>query len=833
MEKIKQLCKANKYILSAIILALFLFAVCVDNTLAWFASSSRSSKSVPLSGAVGVVAVGGSESSYPETAGNGSMQVTLPYNVLIPGGAVGMRANARIKHSTSSSLIKATVMVDLYGLRQNLGAHELEILSAVEAVIPNTWVKVENHWYYVGNHPIQTVPGATELMTVDSSAGDVNVNFINTDFIFPSKINSSVSDAQVVISVVFEAIQSFVPTSQGLPDVATINNAQRLFNESALDRIIKDNLVLHLDGLNNTGAGHDTSATVWKDLSPQNDNVTLHFNTDEANGWTSKGLRNSASNYAETSGAVNYANFDKSGNTNFTISATFVANEQSAFAGLLTNVGVNSSGAGTSGFNLMIGDYGNNMYYSNSASACDYLIPPQATSSAGYSYSIPGKVFHVTFVVDNSSNSISVYSNGNLRATISSSVINSTNNKLQFFRSYFNNSALTGDITLFNVVINNSVLSPSDVWNNFSFSMTRYYVTTDFSATNTTGMTFKKNTSTPGGAYTLTDGSSLTGNVVIPSTIYTEEDGFLPVTSIGEGAFYGNTKIDSVDIDNGIVDVNQVAFHNCTNIKSVHIPASVTYIAERAFLSCTSLTSFSVDSNNKNYCVQNGIIYSKDMSALVAYPSGKTDKIYNLPTQTTKILSSAICTNPYVEEVIIHKNIVDIEVYNLIYMNSLKNISVSIENNCFTDVDGVLYSKDMSVLYAYPSQGNSSYIIPSSVTTIATLAFGGGASKLAYLEIPSTVTSIRVNILSHLSICSYNRKLKTVVCASQYIVNRMFIADALIEGKECDSVRVLQYADTVYIKTGLSITKATYLTKYFTKQSTSDKPGYDKYLRTS
>ena len=76
---------------------------------------------------------------------------------------------------------------------------------------------------------------------------------------------------------------------------------------------------------------------------------------------------------------------------------------------------------------------------------------------------------------------------------------------------------------------------------------------------------------------------------------------------------------------------------------------------------------------------------------------------------------------------------------------------------------------------------------------------------------------------------SYNRKLKTVVCASQYIVNRMFIHDALVGGKECDSVRVLQCADTVYIKTGLSTTKATYLTKYFTKQSSSDKTGYDKY----
>ena len=221
------------------------------------------------------------------------------------------------------------------------------------------------------------------------------------------------------------------------------------------------------------------------------------------------------------------------------------------------------------------------------------------------------------------------------------------------------------------------------------------------------------------------------------------------------------------------------------------------------------------------------------MSALVVYPSGKTDKIYNVPTQTTKILSSAICTNPYVEEVIIHKNVIDIEVYNLIYMNSLKKISVSIENNCFTDIDGVLYSKDMSVLYAYPSQGNANYTIPNSVTTILTVAFGSATSKLAYLEIPSTVTSIRINRISYENIGSYNRKLKTVVCASRYIVNRMVIASTLIEGKEYDSVRVIQYADPVYIKTGLSTTKATYLTKYFTKQSSSDKTGYDKWIRTS
>lgn len=824
MEKIKQLCKANKYILSAIILALFLFAVCVDNTLAWFASSSRSSKSVPLSGAVGVVAVGGSESSYPETAGNGSMQVTLPYNVLIPGGAVGMRANARIKHSTSSSLIKATVMVDLYGLRQNLGAHELEILSAVEAVIPNTWVKVENHWYYVGNHPIQTVPGATELMTVDSSAGDVNVNFINTDFIFPSKINSVVSDAQVVISVVFEAIQSFVPTSQGLPDVATINNAQRLFNESALDRIIKDNLVLHLDGLNNTGAGHDTSATVWKDLSPKNDNVTLHFSTDEANGWTSKGLRNSASNYAETSGAVNYANFDKSGNTNFTISATFVANKQSAFAGLLTNVGVNSSGAGTSGFNLMIGDYGNNMYYSNSASACDYLIPAQATSSAGYSYSIPGKVFHVTFVVDNSSNTISVYSNGNLRATISSSVINSTNNKLQFFRSYFNNSALTGDITLFNVVINNSVLSPSDVWNNFSFSMTRYYVTTDFSATNTTGLGFTYSSSN-GGSYTLSDGKDTSGSISIPSFIYTEDKGMLPVTSISSGAFKSNNNITEAIIEEGFENIEYRGFYECVKLKKITIPSSVTYIASGAFDTNVMLSEFVVDENNPSYTAVDGILYTKDMKTLIQFPNGwKRSSTYTVPESVQIIAANSLRMPSYITQIHFGKNVSNIAVGAMTWMKPIKAFTVDPENKWYKAVDGVLYTMDMTGLVCWPPASSSLVEIPEGVTTVWGNSLSGKTTQTS-IKVPSTLKEGEFYV---------TKNCVTMYIDSRYISNTMYVTDRVTEYgmPECNWKQV-STIKTMYIKTGLPTANSTYLAKYFTKQSTSDKPGYDKYLRTS
>lgn len=41
---------------------------------------------------------------------------------------------------------------------------------------------------------------------------------------------------------------------------------------------IKENLVLHYDGINNTGNGHSNTATVWKDLSKNGNDVTLNAN---------------------------------------------------------------------------------------------------------------------------------------------------------------------------------------------------------------------------------------------------------------------------------------------------------------------------------------------------------------------------------------------------------------------------------------------------------------------------------------------------------------------------------------------------------------------------
>jgi len=74
--------------------------------------------------------------------------------------------------------------------------------------------------------------------------------------------------------------------------------------------------------------------------------------------------------------------------------------------------------------------------------------------------------------------------------------------------------------------------------------------------------------------------------VVIPAEI----DG-LPVTSIGEQAFPGCSKLTSVTIPDSITSIGEYAFSSCVKLTSVTIPDSVKSIGNAAFYGCTNLSS--------------------------------------------------------------------------------------------------------------------------------------------------------------------------------------------------------------------------------------------------
>ena len=79
------------------------------------------------------------------------------------------------------------------------------------------------------------------------------------------------------------------------------------------------------------------------------------------------------------------------------------------------------------------------------------------------------------------------------------------------------------------------------------------------------------------------------GEVVIPATI-----SGLPVTTIGDDAFYLRYFLTSVVIPDSVTTVGDGAFSECSGLTSVVIPDSVTTIGDGLFSSCDSLTEIVV-----------------------------------------------------------------------------------------------------------------------------------------------------------------------------------------------------------------------------------------------
>lgn len=189
-------------------------------------------------------------------------------------------------------------------------------------------------------------------------------------------------------------------------------------------------------------------------------------------------------------------------------------------------------------------------------------------------------------------------------------------------------------------------------------------------------------------------GKQASGNVVIPSTI-TDSGITYSVRSIGSEAFIGNKNISSVSIPNTVTSIGSMAFTNCINLSKITIPNSVTSIGmeafngcesiqtvdigsgvttigEDAFLYCTSLTSFSVDNTNTSFSSENGVLFNKAKTKLIAYPGGR-EGAYTIPNgvQSVKGFSS----NTKITSIEIPSSVTSIEYGAFYYCSNLSSIT--------------------------------------------------------------------------------------------------------------------------------------------------------------
>lgn len=175
----------------------------------------------------------------------------------------------------------------------------------------------------------------------------------------------------------------------------------------------------------------------------------------------------------------------------------------------------------------------------------------------------------------------------------------------------------------------------------------------------------------------ITGGTITNPDVVIPAEI----DG-KTVTEIGMNAFFFNNNIKTLTIPENVKRIDWYAFNTCENLTEVTLPESLEYIDGWAFERCYSL------------------------------------KTVTIPKNTSHVGSGAFAQN-----------------------TSMTSINCDPANGAYVSVDGVLFTKDMRELTAYPCGRSGGYTVPESVNHIGNAAFYG-AKKLSSVEISGTLDFI-------------------------------------------------------------------------------------------
>ena len=98
-----------------------------------------------------------------------------------------------------------------------------------------------------------------------------------------------------------------------------------------------------------------------------------------------------------------------------------------------------------------------------------------------------------------------------------------------------------------------------------------------------------------------------------------------------------NTKYVSIELGSTLTSIGDWAFDGCSRLTSLTIPASVTSIGQGAFSGCYGLTGIEVNPANSAYSSSDGVLYNKDKTTLIRYPIKKAGTTFTIPASVTSI----------------------------------------------------------------------------------------------------------------------------------------------------------------------------------------------------
>jgi hypothetical protein len=234
---------------------------------------------------------------------------------------------------------------------------------------------------------------------------------------------------------------------------------------------------------------------------------------------------------------------------------------------------------------------------------------------------------------------------------------------------------------------------------------------------------FTYGTNSDGITLTITKYNGSSDEMTIPSSI-----NFLPVTIIGNYAFYHLIDLITVTIPNSVTNIGEAAFCDCWDLTSITIPDGVASVEPYTFSGCSGMISVSIPHSVISIGYQSFL----DCASL-------TNII--IPNAVTSIGNESFSDCVELTSVAIPDNVTNIGDGAFNDCSSLTAITVSSSNAFYMSVDGVLFNQNGTLLIQFPGGKSGNYLIPNNVTGIGDYAFAW-SHNLSALTIPKSMVMI-------------------------------------------------------------------------------------------
>lgn len=241
-------------------------------------------------------------------------------------------------------------------------------------------------------------------------------------------------------------------------------------------------------------------------------------------------------------------------------------------------------------------------------------------------------------------------------------------------------------------------------------------------------------------------------NIEMPNSIY----------QIGNFVFWGCLSLNNVTLSDNVVRIPSYSFRECSSLREFTIGKSVSEISDDAFPGCVLLQKFNVDAENKWYCSQDGVLYSKDMSNLIVCPTAYYSANFFVPDGVSKISDNAFyhCLN--IEKITLPESLSEIGNTAFAGCKNLESIIMP------THLDAIGYMAFSGCAKL------GSLVIPEGVSVIQ-MSLADGCSKLSFLSLPKSIKEIENYAFSG---C---KSLKNIRCNIDD-ANKLYVEPSILDG---------------------------------------------------